>query len=75
MQAIRQIYQIAGDSLTIPIPESFRHHQLEVILLPIGEEQIASWPIGFLDKFAGCMADDPLTRASQGSYGTRDVLK
>ncbi len=38
MQAIRQIYDDAPD--TIPVPETFRHRRLEVLL--IMEEETAS---------------------------------
>ncbi len=50
MQAIRQIYDDAPD--TIPVPEAFRHRRLEVLL--IVEEETVSPP-----RLKSLLADMP----------------
>lgn len=79
MQAIRQIVDAVGNTLTISIPQHFCNHRIEVILLPC--EEIAStsmhstWPAGFLDKLVGSMEEDPIHRFPQGIYENRKNLR
>ncbi len=40
MQALREIYKVTSDTVTIQIPKKFYHKQVEVIVLPVGENEI-----------------------------------
>jgi hypothetical protein len=82
MQPIRQIYQNAPSSISIP--EELRHQAVEVIIWPLDEQahpktstetDANGWPIGFFEATAGCLADDPIERAPQGEYETRLELE
>lgn len=61
VEAIREIREITSDTLNIRVPSVFCNQRVEIIVLPLGEEEqsSSSWPAGFLDKFAGCMPDFP----------------
>ncbi len=69
MQAIRQIYDDAPD--TIPIPEVFRHRRIEVLL--IAEEEMVS-PHGLKSLLAD-MPDvgDDADFSRQRDFGRWDV--
>lgn len=78
MNAIRQIYDDAPES--IPIPESFRHHRVEVVLVNLDEtatDRAGSndWPVGFFERTAGQWAGECLERAPQGDYEVREDLE
>ncbi len=34
-----------------------------------------NWPPDFFAETAGCLADDPIERASQGNYDLREILE
>lgn len=78
MQPIRQIYQDAPDSITIP--ESLRHQPVEIIIWPLAEQPGATettdangWPIGFFEQTFGSIPDLP-DREWQGDYEEREPL-
>ncbi len=81
MQPIRQIYQDAPNSISIP--EELQHQAIEVIIWPLDKSEIQQeietdangWPIGFFEATAGCLADDPIERAPQGDYEQRLELE
>lgn len=80
MQPIRQIYQDAPDSITIP--EELRHQAVEVIIWPLGEAtpikeetDANGWPVGFFEATAGAWAGEPLVREPQGDYEQRLELE
>ena len=61
VEAFREIREITSDTLTIRVTLVFCNQRVEIIVLPLGEEErsSSSWPAGFLDKFVGCMRDSP----------------
>ena len=70
MPTTRQIYQKAPSQ--IDIPQHLQQRPLEVIFQPLDEnpEQTTEtdekgWPVGFFEKTAGCLADDPIKRWPQ----------
>jgi hypothetical protein len=78
MNAIRQIYDDAPESIVIPEP--FRHHRMEVILIALDERRTEvvdanGWPVGFFERTAGQWAGEPLERAPQGDYEVREELE
>lgn len=79
---IRQIYEDMPSVLTVPV--EMRHKRVEVILLSLDDMETAKpggavdangWPLDFFDKTAGCLADDPIERASQGDFEQRLELE
>ena len=66
MQVVREIYDNMPDTLTVP--ETLRHRRVEVILLVLDEvpkkTDALGWPEGFFEETAGCLADDPIERAT-----------
>lgn len=42
MQAIRNIYKVENGKLTIELPASFQHTEVEVIILPANSEEDAA---------------------------------
>ncbi len=78
MNAIREIYEDAPES--IAIPESFRHRRVEIVLIALDEiaaEAVDAngWPVGFFERTAGCLVADPIERAPQGDYEARKELE
>lgn len=74
MQPIRQIYQDAPSSISIP--EELRHQPVEIIIWPLAKTEIEQtdangWPIGFFEETAGAWAGEPLIREPQGEYEQR----
>ncbi len=81
MSVIREIREVLDVSISIDMPASLLHRKVEVIVIPLDE--ISSdddfnggdtWPYGFFEKTAGCMADDPIRRPDQGEYEQRGLL-
>ncbi len=81
MEAIRQIYErIPG---TITIPPEFRDRRVEVIILPLDQNEEKNpngaavdengWPIGFFEATFGSVPDLP-EREPQGDYEVREEL-
>ncbi len=72
MKAVREIYENAPESIQIKIPDSLRHRRVEVLLIELDGASEAvdanGWPVGFFERTAGCLADDPIERAPQGDY-------
>ena len=69
---------------TISVPPELRNRDVEVIILPIGDKakngdavevDANGYPIGFFERTAGALADDPIERAPQGEYDIREVIK
>lgn len=78
MNTIHQIYDDAPESIVIP--ESLRHHRLEVVLIDLSETTVDAlgangWPGGFFERTAGQWAGEPLERAPQGDYEPREDLE
>ena len=76
MNAIRQIYDDAPESIVIP--ESFRHRRVEVLLIALDEIAIeavdaSGWPVGFFERTFGSIPDFP-EREPQGEYEQREEL-
>lgn len=68
----------------ISIPKEMRNRDVEIIILPLDEEttngtavetDANGYPIGFFEETAGSLADDPIERAPQGEYETREEIK
>lgn len=69
---------------TIQVPKELRNRDVEVIILPLdaknGNENAVEldangYPIGFFERTAGSLADDPIERAPQGQFEIREVIK
>ena len=67
----------------ISIPKELRNRDVEIIILPLDEEtengnavgvDKNGYPIGFFEETAGSLADDPIERAPQGEYETREEI-
>lgn len=78
MQPIRQIYQDAPSSITIP--EELRHQPVEIIIWPLTDQPTQTtetdangWPIGFFEETFGSIPDLP-EREWQGDYENREPL-
>ena len=69
MQAIRQIYEDAPDA--IPVPEAFRHHRLEVLLI-VEEETVSPLPLKSLLADMPDVGDDTDFSRSR-DFGRQDV--
>ena len=68
----------------VSIPVEFRNRDVEIIILPLDEENgngsaegvdKNGYPIGFFEATAGSLADDPIERAPQGDYETRGEIE
>lgn len=81
MQALRKVYQMTSNTVTIDLPITFQNRLVEIILLPLDESSSPmtfpnkDWPPDFFEKTAGCLADDPIERAAQGDYEIREEIK
>ena len=81
MQPIRQIYQDAPRSITIP--EELQHQAVEIIIWPLDKQATVpsqdtdanGWPIGFFEETAGAWEGEPLVREAQGEYEQRLELE
>ena len=80
MQPIRQIYQDAPS--TISIPGEFQHHAVEVIICPLDKFEVKpavdtdakGWLIGFFERTFGSIPNFP-ERELQGEYEERESLE
>ena len=45
------------------------------VLVVVQPKAKRSWPPGYFAQTAGSLADDPITRPSQGTYEERDALQ
>ena len=67
----------------IYVPDELRNRNVEVIILPLDEKQNGEaeetdangYPIGFFERTAGALADDPIVRAPQGDYELREEIE
>jgi hypothetical protein len=75
MQALRQIHIADTDRASVVVPRGFQHRRLEVIVIPVDDLPTQTWPPGFFDQTAGCFAESPLVRESQGTYEARDEVR
>ena len=81
MQPIRQIYQDAPRSITIP--EELQHQAVEIIIWPLDQQVTVpsqdtdanGWPIGFFEETAGAWEGEPLVLEAQGEYEQRLELE
>ena len=74
MDAIREVRVIRHNVITINVPDLLVNRTVEIIVLPLNDQdQIQdAWPVDFFEATAGCMAADPISRASQGDYEKRE---
>lgn len=77
MNAIREIYEKAPETIQITIPDSLRHRRVEVLLIELDGASEAvdanGWPVGFFEQTFGSIPDFP-ERESQGEYEQREKL-
>ncbi len=59
----------------VKIPNDLKHRLLEMILLPIEVETKAVKDKVELSRFAGAWSGEPLERADQGVFETREELQ
>jgi hypothetical protein len=71
-------------TLTIPIPETLRGKELEVlvVLQPVAPDETdleqtdeRGWPLGFFEETYGSLADDPIERLPQGALEVREAVE
>jgi hypothetical protein len=75
MQAVRGIQVADTDTVSVRVPKGFRHRRLEVIVIPIDDSPVRTWPAGFFEQTAGCFAGTPLVREDQGAYDVRKEMR
>ena len=68
----------------IEVPQELRHEDIDVIFFRRHEKNGSrnevevdanGYPIGFFERTAGALADDPIERAPQGEYEIREVIR
>lgn len=68
----------------IEVPKELWHRDVDVIFLTLDEQNgnrnkveldANGYPIGFFERTAGALADDPIERAPQGEYESREDIK
>ena len=78
---VRKLYKRIPSE--IEIPEELQDRPVEVLLLPLDNEENTSpyadkaskeWFQAMIDRTAGQWVGEPLVRESQGDYETRDCL-
>ena len=78
MQVVRKTQTADTQQLAIKIPKSFVHKKLEIIIVPVennqGEQRVTAWPKNFFAKTAGCFAEMSLVREEQGVYEKREEM-
>jgi len=76
MDAIREVRVIQHNVITINVPDQLINRTVEIIVLPLNDQyQIQdAWPEDFFEVTAGCMAEDPISRASQGDHEKRESI-
>ena len=83
MNFYRETVKNAPSMIRIPIPNELRNRNVEIIILPLDEKaengdevevDKNGYPIGFFEETAGSLADDPIERAPQGEYETREEI-
>lgn len=80
MNAVRQIYDDAPESVTVPV--GLRHRCLEIVFLALDNgtrsledtEVPAAWPEGFFEQTAGALPDLP-EREAQGEHQRREPFE
>lgn len=76
MQVLREIYKAETDRVSIRIPQSFLHQNLEIIIFPIKDVvDRTKWPVDFFEKTAGSFSETPLVRGAQGKFEMRERIK
>jgi hypothetical protein len=69
----------------IHVPAEFQDRDVEVIILPLSQNGVGKeaklierdamgYPIGFFERTAGSLADDPIERAPQGDFDLREEI-
>lgn len=79
MTHIQLISKVGTDGfLRVPLPHEMKDQELEILLViqPIQPQvkRQTGWPPGFFEKTYGCLADDPIERAPQGTFEVRESL-
>lgn len=79
MPTVCQIIDDAPDYVAVPI--AMRHRRLELSFRSLDEDvqveprNALGWPLGFFERFAGCLAADPMQRPEQGDFEQRLELQ
>ncbi len=74
MQTIKLDARVGHDGiLKLELPLEVSDTDLEVLVVVQAKEK-RGWPVGYFDRTAGALADDPIERPSQGAYEERDAL-
>lgn len=67
----------------IHVPDEFQDRDVEIIILPLNqngkngeniERDAMGYPVGFFERTAGSLADDPIERAPQGDFDLREEM-
>ena len=67
----------------VSVPKELRNRDVEITIRILDEEtengkavevDKNGYPIGFFEETAGSLADDPIERAPQGEYETREEI-
>jgi hypothetical protein len=84
MQSIQLKGHVQADgTLELCVPTGLPESDVEVIVVvqPTHREaektlpEERSWPQGYFERTAGCLADDPIRRWPQGEYEIRDDIQ
>ena len=77
MQSVKLHSHIGSDGiLRLNVPLDLRDTPLEVVIViqPLTPAQNSGWPPDFFEKTAGAWQGEPLVRAEQSEYETREEL-
>ncbi len=78
METIRVQSRVGEDGiLRLQVPVGVVNTELDVVLVvqPLGEQTEQDEWLSFLERTAGILADDPITRPPQGDYETREPVE
>jgi hypothetical protein len=79
MTHIQLVSKVGPDGfLRVPLPQEMKDQELEILLViqPIQPQvkRQTGGPPGFFEKTYGCLADDQIERAPQGTFEVRESL-
>jgi len=78
VETIRVQSRVGEDGiLRLQVPVGVVNTELDVVLVvqPLGEQTEQDEWLSFLERTAGILADDPITRPPQGDYETREPVE
>jgi hypothetical protein len=68
MQTIKLDARVGEDGiLKLELPLEVSDVDLEVLVV-VQRKEKRGWPVGYFERTAGSLADDPIERPSQGEY-------